>query len=65
LAPRLAASRVNVVGVETIDDLGKSVLYDQKFHGYGPTRVYRAMGASARRGGGSLDRRASQSTPHL
>jgi hypothetical protein len=44
-----------VVPVETFDDLaklgrdkiqGKIVLYNQEFRGYGPTRAYRATGAS-------------------
>jgi hypothetical protein len=62
----------DVVSVETFDDLtklgrdkiqGKIVLYNEEFHGYGPTRVYRATGAARAAAFGAVAALVRSATP--
>src|SRR5580693_9049377 len=62
----------DVVSVETFDDLtrlgrdkiqGKIVLYNEEFHGYGPTRVYRATGAARAAAFGAVGALVRSATP--
>jgi hypothetical protein len=62
----------DVVSVETFDDLaklgrdkiqGRIVLYNEEFHGYGPTRVYRATGAARAAAFGAVAALVRSATP--
>jgi carboxypeptidase Q len=62
----------DVVSVETFDDLvklgrdkiqGKIVLYNEEYRGYGPTRVYRATGATRAAAYGAVAALVRSATP--
>jgi Zn-dependent M28 family amino/carboxypeptidase len=62
----------DVISVETFDDLaklgrekiqGKIVLYNEEYRGYGPTRVYRATGASRAAAFGAVAALVRSATP--